>query len=118
MRALILAVMDWDVTWIGLRRLRPQKQEDSLSLRAILAIVGYTSIATLLVVLGLHLIAARAGKQLFGLQGQSILIAVSGVLFVNAFLQSGSALLWNQRAAELRSRSILSAERSNAADSG
>ena len=117
MRTLILSVMDWDVTWLGLRQLRPQRREDSLSGRAIAAIVGYTSLFALLLILGLHFVAAGVGQPLAALQGQGTLTTVAAVLLGNAFLQVGSALLWNQRAADLRSRFALSAEQRNAADS-
>lgn len=117
MRTLILSVMEWDVTWLGLGHLRPQRREDSLGGRAIGAIVGYTSLFALLLIVGLHLFAAGAGRPLAALQDQGTLTAIAGVLVANAFLQVGSAFLWNQRAAELRSRFSSSAEQRNAADS-
>jgi hypothetical protein len=117
MRTLILSVMDWDVTWLGLGRLRPQRREDSLSGRAIAAIVGYTSLFALLLILGLHFVVAGVGQPLAALQGQGTLTTVAAVLLPNAFLQVGSAFLWNHRAADLRSRFALSAEQRNAADS-
>jgi len=117
MRTLLLSVMDWDVTWLGIGHLRPQRREDSLGGRAILAIVGYTSLLLLLPILGLHLVAVGAGWPLAALQDQGTLAAIAGVFFVNPLLQVGSAFLWNQRAAELRSWSSSSTEYRNAADS-
>jgi len=104
MSTLILAVMDWDVTWIGLGRLRPHRREDFLSGRVITLIVFYTSILTLLGTFGMYSIAVGAGQKFVGLEGQSALIAVAATIFLNAFLQVFSASLWNQRAAELQSR--------------
>jgi len=117
MRTLILSVMDWDMTWLGLGRLRPKRREDSISGRAIAAIVGYTSLFALLLILGLHFVAAGVGQPLAALQGHGTLTTVAGVLLGNAFLQVSSALLWNRRAADLRSRFALSAEQRDAADS-
>lgn len=101
MRELILCVMDWDVTWVGLGWLRPRRQ-DPLSGGATLTIVALTGVFALAagpaVYQLLSLVEPRSEPAVF-----VVSIAASLLAFVlNAVLQLLSAVYWNERAAELR----------------
>lgn len=101
MRPLILRVMDWDLTWVGLRWLRPRRR-DPISGGAALTIAALTGVLALLAGPAVCLL-----MSLFGPRNESAVsvaaVAASVLAFaVNAVLQLLSAVYWNERAAELR----------------
>jgi len=101
MRQLILRVMDWDVTWVGLGWLRPRRQ-DPISGGAALAITALTGVFALLAGPAVYLL-----MSLFEPRNESAVIVCSAAASVlafalNAVLQLLSAVYWNERAAELR----------------
>jgi len=94
----ILAIMDMDITWVGLKWLRPQKDELILW-KSALVLAGLTS-----------LFAALTGPLawlLFVIIGEAeatnlaVLAGIAAVI-LNTALQLYSAWCWNHRALRLR----------------
>lgn len=101
MRSVILQVMDWDATWIGLGWLRPRRQ-DPISGGAALTIAALTGVFALLAGPAVYLL-----MSLFEPRNESAVFVASVAASVLAFalnvvLQLLSAVYWNERAAELR----------------
>lgn len=106
MRRFILRIMDWDITWVGLGWLRPQKQ-DPISGGAALTLVALTGMFALAAgpVVYLLLLCFDARNEPAMLLAS---VAASVAAFaLNAVLQLLSVVCWNRRAAELRSGSSL-----------
>jgi hypothetical protein len=100
MKNLILRVMDWNGTWVGLQWLRP-RPTDPITGKAALTIVGFTSVMTVLLAVPL----AYGMQALFGMESNPVVLIVCAfsALALNAVLQLLSAVYWNERALELRS---------------
>lgn len=101
MRSVILKVMDWDITWVGLGWLRPRR-EDPISGRAALTIAALTGVLALLAGPAVYFLLSA-----FEPRNESAVfiaaVAASVLAFLlNAVLQLLSAVYWNERAAELR----------------
>ncbi len=101
MRRLILCVMDWDVTWVGLGWLRPRRQ-NPLSGGAALAIVALTGVFALMAGPTVYLLMSLVEPRN---ESAVLLASVAAAVLafgLNAVLQLLGAVYWNQRAAELR----------------
>lgn len=101
MKNLVLSVMDWDHTWVGLRHLRPSPEE-FFSSQVNLKITLITSMITMIIsgVLGLLLLRLLGFEAHTALSVATLISVVGGIL--NAILQLVSVVFWNKRAKQLQ----------------